>query len=209
MTRVCSSSVALLAAWMFAGCHSGSGDVPPPGGVLLPSDSVVLELDGKAFQAGCANGKSGGGFLQGATCGSASIGAGPIFHSLECNDDPSDQHAPIYFLGTTFRGLDPAGVDGDLTFDLSDPAHEESVTVMMNYMDLSRTEYHYCTAPPRDADGGAYPPSSGIVTLHRFVPDGDSPPGVRISDAEVTNAIVPSLDGGPPITIVAAHLYFQ
>jgi hypothetical protein len=207
MTRVFSSSVALLAAWMFAGCHSGDGGGPPP--VLLPPDSIVLEIDGKAFQAGCANGRAADGFSQGATCGSASTGAGPIFHSVNCNDDPWDQHAPIYFVGTAFRGLDPAGVDTDMTFDLSDPAHEQSVTVMMNYMDESRTEYHYCTAPPREADGGAYPPSSGIVTLHRFVPDPGSPQGDRISDAEITNAIVPSPDGGPAITIVAAHLYFQ
>jgi hypothetical protein len=201
MTRTCSSIVAL--AWLFAGCRSSAGDAAPP--MMLPADSVVLELDGKAFQAGCADGHSGSGFTQGATCGSAAIGAGPNFHTIACDNS---QAAPAYFLGTEFRNLD-AAVSGDLTFDLSDPAHEGYVTVMMNYMDESRTEYHYCTAPPREADGGAYPASSGIVTLHRFVAEPDAPPGVAISDAEITNAIVPSLDGGPAITIVAAHLYFE
>jgi hypothetical protein len=202
MTNVLSSSVALFAASMFAGCHSSGSDAPPQPG--LPADSVVLEIDGKAFQAGCANGSSAGGFTEGATCGSAAEGAGPNFDSVYCDNL---QTGPIYFLGTEFRNLDAAGVSSDLTFDLSDPDHEEYVTVMMNYTDDTRTEYHYCTAPPLGADGGAFPSSTGLVTLHRFISEPDAL--AAVSDAEVTNAIVPSLDGGPAITIVAAHLYFQ
>ena len=216
MARVRSSgarvAVSMFAACLFAvctlaGCHSAAVDAPVAD-AMLPPDSVVLELDGKAFQAGCANGHSGSSFGSGATCGSAGPGAGPSFHSLDCDDNPA-QTPPIYFLSTQFRNFDPAGVTGDMTFDLSDPNHEQFVTVMMNYMDDSRTEYDYCTAPPADSDPAVYPASSGTVTLHRLVPDPGAPPNVYISEAEVTNAVVPSLDGGPPLTIVAAHLYFQ
>ena len=206
MTRSCSSIGVALVAWLSAGCSAGSGNAEPP--TMWPSDSVVLAIDGKAFQAGCANGRSGGGFSRGATCGSAATGAGPIFHSLQCDNIPN-QDPPIYFLGTQFRNFDPAGISSELTFDLADPTHEDYVTVMMNYMDTTRTEYDYCTAPPRDADGGAYPSSSGIVTVRRFVPDPGGPAGLYISEVEVTNAVVPSFNGGPAITIVAAHLYFQ
>lgn len=201
MRYAISSSTTLLALWMVAGCHSGSSDSAPH---APPPDSVVLEIDGKAFQAGCANGSSGSGFTNGPACGSAAEGAGPSFDSVYCD---TLQTGPIYVLGTAFRNLDAAGVSDDLTFDLSDPDHEKYVTVMMSYTDDTRTEYHYCTAPPRGADGGSFPTSSGLVTLHRFVSEPDAL--AATSDAEVTNAIVPSLDGGPAITIVAAHLYFQ
>jgi len=175
---------------------------------MLPADSVVLEIDGKAFQAGCANGHSGGGFRSGATCGSAGAGWGPVFESLEC-DDTLNQSPPVYFLGTLFRNFDRSGVADGTTFDLSDPTHEQFVTVMMNYMDPTRTEHEFCTASPPDSDPGAYPPSSGTVTIHQLAPDPGAPPNVFTSEVEVTNAVVPSVNGGPAITILAAHLYFQ
>lgn len=206
MTRSTRSGAALLLACMLAGCgaHDGAAASIP----TIPADSVVLEIDGKAFQAGCANGSPGTSFLRGATCGTAGPGAGPIFHSLDCADDAS-QAPPIYFIGALFRNFDPAGVTDERTFDLADPAHEDFVTVMMGYMDLTRSEYQYCTAPPPDSSGAAYPPSSGTVTLHRLVPDPGAPPGVYLSEAEVTDAVIPSPDGGPTVKIVAAHLYFQ
>lgn len=209
MTLLSSSTAApfLAAASLIAGCYSPSGNAPP---VMLPPDSVVLELSGKAFQAGCANGSSGGEFQSGATCGSAAIGAGPIFHSLQC--DPSrvsNQQPPIYYLGALFRNLGPLSGTGDVTFDLSDPAHEQFVTVEMGYTDETRAEYSYCTAAPPDADPQQYPRSSGQVTLHRLVPDPGAPKGVDISDAEISDAVIPSSNGGPAIRIVAAHLYFE
>lgn len=209
MTAVYSSGAALLIASVVAGCHAAGSSSPPP--PLVPADSVVLQLDGKAFQAGCANGSSGGGFRSGATCGSAGTGAGPMFESLECDPSkpPGSQQPPFYYVGALFRNLDPSGTTSDVTFDLSDPSHEQFVTVMMGYTDETNTQYKYCTAAPRDTDPQQYPASSGLVTLHRLVPDPGAPQGVDISDAELTNAVVPSFNGGPPITIVAAHLYFQ
>ncbi|HEX9102945.1 MAG TPA: hypothetical protein VF997_12120 [Polyangia bacterium] len=207
MKRAVSFLAAAMVTATIAGCHAASSDPPIP---LLPSDSVVLELNGKAFQAGCASGSSGGSFMSGATCGSAAMGAGPTFHSIECDPSmPSSQQPPIYFLGTLFRNLNPSGITDDTTFDLSDPSHEQLVTVMMGYTDETRTEYEYCTAPPRGTAPQQYPLSSGLVTLHRLVPDPGAPRGVEISDAEVTNAVIPSMNGGPAITVLAAHLYFQ
>ena len=133
-----------------------------------------------------------------------------MFESLECDQSkPASQEPPIYYVGTLFRNLDSSGINSDVTFDLSDLSHEQFVTVMMGYTDATRTQYKYCTSPPTDADPQQYPPSSGLVTLHRLVPDPGAPPGVDISDAELTNAVIPSFNGGPPITILAAHLYFQ
>jgi hypothetical protein len=206
MRRIYASCAWLLAAGLLAGCSEGHGMSMPLH--LPPADSVVLQLDGKAFQAGCADAQpSGGGFLQGATCGTGGSGVGPTFQSLSCHNLPN-QDPPVYFVGAFFHGVDRAsGLAASTTFDLADPAHEQSVTVMMNYMDETRTEYHYCTAPPPDGDATAYPASSGTVTVHEFVFDPQTP-GDYTSDVELTNVVVPSPNGGPAITILSAHLYF-
>jgi hypothetical protein len=209
MRRSGASVAFLLALCLSSGCSSPSvpsGDPSAP--VLPPPDSVVLELDGKAFQAGCANAQPGGSFQSGATCGTAGTGAGPTFHSLDCRQ-LLDQDPPIYFVGALFHGFDRNATVGDVTFDLSDPGHEDHVTVMMNYMDETRTEYEYCTAPPVGSDPALYPASSGTVTIHQLAPDPGAPPGDDISDVELTNVVVPSFNGGPALTILAAHLYFQ
>jgi len=203
MRKVCASGLVLLVAAVGAGCSAPSSGPPPPS---TPPDSVVLEIDGKVFQAGCADGASGGGFMQGATCGSTGPGSGPLFHSLSCNKFPATD-PPVYFVGTAFHQA--SDLTAGTTIDLSQPGHEAIVTVMMNYMDETRTESHYCTAPPRDAGADGYPASSGTVTVRRFALEPEAPSGDYLSEVEVTNALVPSLDGGPAIKILEAHLYFE
>ena len=173
----------------------------------LPADSVVLEIDGKAFQAGCANGRAAGGFGSGATCGSAGVGAGPGFQSIGCNDDP--YQVPIYFVSALFHGFAPAGIDDGTTFDLAAPDHEAQVTVMMNYMDVSRNEYHYCTAPPVGVNANAYPASWGSSPYGNLCASRRRLRAFYQSEVVITDAVVPTADGGPAIKIVAAHLYFQ
>jgi hypothetical protein len=199
-------SILALAACAGAGCQEGHGAGDPV--PMMPPSSIVLEIDGKTFQAGCANGQSGTGFASGASCGTGGPGWGPIFQSLEC-DQPLRQTVPSYTLGTMFRNFDRSGVADGTTFDLSDPTHEQFVTVMMNYMDASLTEHDFCTAAPAGSDPTAYPASSGIVTIHQLAPDPGAPPGVFTSEVEVTNAVVPSVKGGAAMQILAAHLYFQ
>lgn len=219
MTRVFSSGVgALMVAALITGCYAdhrvgdnsltagdGGGTVQ-----MVPPASVQLEIDGMTFQAGCPNGHSGVGFRSGATCGTGGSGAGPVFMTLDCYDTPMPV-LPIYSVGALFRNFNPgAGVGDDTTFDLSDPGHEQYITVMLGNQDLTGTQYDYCSAPPADLPAGAtYPASSGTVTVHHFVPDPGAPQGVFVADVELDNVVVPTVNGGPTMKVVSAHLYFQ
>ncbi|MDB4969987.1 MAG: hypothetical protein JWN44_5676 [Myxococcales bacterium] len=223
MTRVFSWGSALVLISLFGGCYSDhrvgdnsltTGDGGTGAVQMVPAASVQLAIDGMTFQAGCPNGHSGVGFRSGGTgtCGPlGATGAGPVFMTLQCYDTPMQQMRPVYMIGTLFRNFNPgAGVGDDTTFDLSDPDHEQYITVMLGNQDLTGTEYQYCSAPPQDlADGGTYPASSGTVTVHHFVPDPGAPQGVFIADVELSNVVVPSVNGGPTMKVVSAHLYFQ
>jgi hypothetical protein len=219
MTRVWSGGVTLLLAWMFVGCYSDHrvGDnslttAGDGGGTVqtVPPASIQLEIDGMTFQAGCPNGHSGEEFAGGSPCGSSGNGEGPTFNTAQCYDAPTQPPLPVYDVGALFRNFNPAvGISDGTTFDLSDPGHEQYITVMLDNQDLTGTVNRYCSSPPAElADGGTYPPSSGTVTVHHFVPDPGTP-GLFTSDVELSNVVVPSTNGGPTIKVVSAHLYFQ
>jgi hypothetical protein len=200
MTRIVSLSAALFALQTLASCYADHrvGDNSP-----AVTDSVVLETEGMTFPLCTPNGAS---FGSGATCGSAAPGSGPMFNTLSCpNSMP-----PTYNLGVFFRNFSPSGIVADTTFDLSDPGHEDYITVMLIVNRGPGQEYEYCTAPPLDADGGTTTTvsPSGTVIVHQFVPAAGAPMGDYASDVEVVDAIVPPINGGPQYRVVSAHLYF-
>jgi hypothetical protein len=226
MKRVFSSGAAVLtAAWMFAGCYSNNRvgndalsigtarvDGGSDGAGATSGVSLVLEIDGMTFQAGCTNGETGLSFRSGGTgsCGET-FGEGPTFTTMDCYDavQAPPTVLPDYFVGVLFSNFDPAtGIPVGTTFDLSQPGHEQFITVMMGDEDLTGTEYEYCSTPPTDLpDGGMYPASSGVVTVNRFAPE-DNPGQTFSTDVELSNVVVPSTNGGPTMKVVAAHMYF-
>jgi hypothetical protein len=216
--RLFSWGAAVVLASMFAGCYSDHrvGDnsltATDGGGTLqmIPPATIELEIDGMTFQAGCPNGHSGVGLRTGATCGTGGSGVGPTFMTLDCYDTPMEQIRPIYFVGALFRNFNPSAQSDDTTFDLSDPGHEHYITVMLgNQPDLTGIEYEYCSAPPQDLpDGGTWPASSGTVTVHHFAPDMGTSQGAATSHVELSNVVVPTVNGGPTMKVVSAHLYF-
>jgi hypothetical protein len=220
MKRVFSSGAAVLtAAWMFAGCYSDNRvgnnalsiatthvvDGGSDGAGATGAGSIVLEIDGMTFQAGCPNGQSGTVFRSGGACG-GSFGEGPMFGSQYCPDS-NPNVLPDYLVGALFNNFDPAtGIPDGTTFDLSDPGHAQFITMLLGDQDLSGTEYEYCSTPP--TDGGTYPASSGTVTVNHFGPD-NNPGQTFSSDVELSNVVVPSTNGGPVMKVVSAHLYYQ
>lgn len=218
--RLLSWGAAVVLASMFAGCYADHrigddsltvGDGGAKGQV--PAASIELEIDGMTFQAGCPNGHSGVAFRSGGSgdCGPPnSSGSGPVFMTLQCYDTPMQQ-LPVYMVGALFRNFNlQAGVGDDTTFDLSVPGHEQYVSVMLGNQDLTGKEYEYCDAPQETPpDGGTWPAASGTVTVHHFVPDPGAPQGVYVADVELTDVFVPSVNGGPDMKVVSAHLYFQ
>jgi hypothetical protein len=183
--------------------NNGAGDNPG----VQPA-SVVIDVDGTTFQSACANGSSGMQFMGGSTCGAAGHGSGPEFDTAACSI--AQTPLPRYSVAALFRNFDSSiGIADGTTFDLSDPGHEQHLTVMFDNEDSGGNVYRYCSAGPVElTDGVSYPASSGTVTVHHFVPYFDGLNTLYNSDVELSNVVVPPTDGGPTVKVVSAHLYF-